>query len=728
MSFPHFSQLEYSDCGATCLKIILKHYKKNASLPYLRELCETTRAGVSMKNLVEAAESLRFDTMSVLCTTDWMCENAILPCIVHWKQDHFVVLYKISKGYFYISDPAFGKIKLKEEIFNSWWKDTNENGIALFLEPNAEFSKMELESVSFGKIFRRSISYYRNTLENQQKTLMFLFLVVALSTVAVYLFPKTMETIVDHGVRGRNINILWAVFGFQFMLILGQTVLNWVQGWLRINLSMNVSIRMITQLLFKVIKLPVKYFDTKVPTDIFQRIEDQKQIESFLSEQIVQTFFSVIITIVLGIKLFYFNYYIGLVFSTLSVISVCWIFLFYRYRRQLDYTNFRLSSENHNMVNEMLTGMVEIKVNNSQEKKIMQWKGIQDKLFEMKRRSLRLGVYQNFGIQFLTQFKNITITFISAYWVIEGDLTIGAMLSIGYILGLLSNPIESLANFSQSVQDAQLSLSRLDEIMHRDNEVRSDHVSLPKVKMSFIKLQGVSFRYEGTSTSHVLKDICVNIPVGKVTAIVGNSGSGKTTLVKLMLNFYSPSSGQIMLGDMDMDAVDPQEWRDRCGIVLQDGFIFSGTIADNIAIGETDPDTIKLLAAAKIACIDEFILQLPLKFNTKIGNVGVGLSGGQKQRILIARAVYKNPDFIFLDEATSSLDSNNEKQIMRNLGEFFTGKTVIIIAHRLSTVKSADQILVLDNGSLSEVGHHRELTDTKGKYFELVRNQLELGN
>lgn len=728
MAFPHYAQLEYSDCGATCLKIILKYYKKEASLAHLRELCETTRAGVSMKNLVRAAEQLRFDTVSVLCTTEWISENAVLPCIVHWKQDHFVVLYKISNGYFYISDPAFGKIKLKQETFNSWWKDNNENGIALLLEPREDFEEMELPNTTFSKVFKRSVRYYKSTLEDQRKILLYLFIVVALSTLAVYLFPKTMQIIVDRGVQNKNISVLWAVFGFQLMIIFGQTLLSWLQGWLRINLAMNVSIRMITQLLFKVIKLPVKYFDTKVPTDIFQRIEDQKQIENFLSEQIVQTFFSIIITVVLGIRLFYFDLSIGVVFTSISLVSIFWIFIFYNYRRQLDYTNFRLSSENHNLVNELLTGMVEIKVNNSQQKKINQWKAVQDKLFEMKRRSLRIGVYQNFGIQFLTQLKNITITFLSAYLVIKGELTLGAMLSIGYIIGLLSSPIESLANFSQSIQDAQLSLNRLDEIMHRENEVRIDHCPVPQILSSGLRLQNVSFNYEGSNGSKVLKNLSVNIPKGKVTAIVGNSGSGKTTLIKLLLNFYKPVGGKVLLGEVDMDKIDPEQWRDRCGIVLQDGFIFSGTIADNIAIGESDPDLQKLLLACKIACIDEFIMQLPLKYKTKIGNIGVGLSGGQKQRILIARAVYKNPDFIFLDEATSSLDSNNERQIMLNLNRFFVGRTVIIIAHRLSTVRNADQILVLDAGELIEIGHHTELTDTRGKYFELVKNQLELGN
>lgn len=727
MSFPHYSQLEYSDCGATCLRIILKYYKKNSSLPYLRELCQTTRVGVSMKDLVNAAQVLHFEALTVLCTQEWLEENAVLPCIIHWKQEHFVVLYKISNGYYYISDPGFGKVKLKAEHFNLWWKDSAEKGIALLLEPRDDFNDLQLDTISFRKVFQGALTYYRSALENQYRNLAILFLIIAAGSTLIYLFPKTMQMMVDNGIKGKNVGILWSILWFQLSIVLGQTLLNWLQGWLRVKISMDVSVRMVTQLLHKIIKLPVKYFDLKTPTDIFQRIEDQKHIERFISEQLLQTVFSAVLTVILGARLFAFSAVIGTVFFSVSLLSIAWLFLFYRFRRQIDYTNFRLSSENHNLVTEMITGMVEIKVNNSQHKKISQWSDLQAKIFSLKKRTLHLSIYQNFGVQFITQLKNIVITFISAYWVINGHLTLGAMLSIGYIIGLLSSPIESLASFSQSAQDAQLSLTRLDEIMSRENEVTEKQSAVGSIE-SCISINNLVFKYEGSYQNPVLTKVNVKIPVGKVTAIVGNSGSGKTTLVKLLLSFYQPTSGNITLDNKDLNSLNPEDWRERCGIVLQDGYIFSGTIADNIAVGEQKPDMDKLWTAARIACIEDFIMDLPMRFNSKVGNTGVGISGGQKQRILIARAVYKNPDFIFLDEATSALDSNNEKRIMANLTDFFRGKTVIIIAHRLSTVKNADQILVLDGGKVSETGHHQQLTQQRGRYFELVKNQLELGN
>ncbi len=726
MFFPHYSQLEYSDCGATCLKIILKYYKKKCSLNYLRELCETTRSGVTMSDLLSASEKLNFEAVSLLCTTSWLKENAVLPCIMHWKQEHFVVLYKISKDRFYVSDPAYGKIGLKQEVFENWWKEGNDRGIVLFMEPTDEFDNMKLPHSSAKDSMKRSFVYYREAIQNQHKTFAAILMVIMLGTLIIYIFPKTMQTIIDDGIKNSNVSLLWSVFGFQLALIFGQSLFNWVQGWLRVRASMSISIKMITQLLHKVVKLPIRFFDIKVPTDIFQRIDDQKHIEHFLSEQVLQTFFSVVITVCLGFRLFAYNVKIGLVFTLISLFSILWIFLFFRMKRQLDYTNFRLASENHNLVNEIIYGMVEIKINNAQNKKIEQWQHLQGKIFNLKKRTLQLGVYQSIGVQLLTQIKNISINFLCAYWVIQGDITLGMMLSIGYITGLLANPIDSLANFSQSIQEAQLAFTRLDEIRQRDNEAHPSQLLPPNGPRS-ITLKDVSFKYDGGTQMNVLSDINIVFPKGKVTAIVGNSGSGKSTLLKLLLSFYNPQSGNIMLGDTRFEELNPDEWRKQCGIVMQDGYIFSGTIGENIAVGEGNPDMERLNNAARIACLDEYINRLPMKFNTKIGSTGTGISGGQKQRILIARAVYKNPTYLFFDEATSSLDANNEKKIMKNLDAFFENKTVVIIAHRLSTVKNADQIIVLENGSIVEMGYHETLTDRKGKYYELVRNQLELG-
>lgn len=728
MFFPHYSQLEYSDCGATCLKIILKYYKKKCSLNYLRDLCQTTRSGVTMGDLLTAAQGLNFDAVSVLCKTEWLKENAVLPCIVHWKQEHFVVLYKITNSHFYVSDPAYGKIKLKREVFENWWKDSNDKGIVLFLEPDNGFAAMKLPYMGSLESIKRSLSYYKDAVKNQHNIFLGIFIVIALGSAIIYIFPKTMQTIIDQGIQKKDISILWSIFGFQLALMFGQSLFSWLQGWLRVKASMNISIRMITQLLLKVVRLPIRFFDIKVPTDIFQRIEDQKHIESFLSDQILQTLFSVTITICLGARLFLYNVKIGLVFTMISLFSITWIFLFYRLRRQLDYTNFRLASENHNLVNEIIYGMVEIKINNAQDKKIEQWQLLQNKIFGLKKRTLQLGVYQGIGVQLLTQIKNITINVLCAYWVINGEITLGIMLSIGYITGLLSSPIDSLANFSQSVQEAQLAFARLDEIRQREDETLPSHVLPPANVQDAITFNNVSFKYDGGGQNYVLKNLNIVFPKGKITAIVGNSGSGKSTILKLLLNFYKPQDGDIRIDKMDFSEMNADEWRKQCGIVLQDGYIFSGTIGENIAVGETNLNIERLQYAAKIACIDEYINKLPMKFNTKIGSTGIGISGGQKQRILIARAVYKNPNYLFFDEATSSLDANNERLIMHNLEEFFEGKTAVVIAHRLSTVKNADQIIVLENGEIVEIGTHETLTYTKGKYYHLVKNQLELGN
>jgi ATP-binding cassette subfamily B protein len=728
MSFPHYSQLEYSDCGPTCLKIILKYYKKKCSLEYLRELCGTSRAGVSMSDIFNAAEKLAFEAVSVLCTTEWLIGNAVLPCIIHWKQDHFVVLYKITNKFFYVSDPAYGKIRLTHEVFNNWWKESNSKGIALFLEPTDAFDSLILPRITIRQSLQKSISYYRTAAKGQRNPFLGLTAVIGLSVIILYAFPKSVELVMDQAVKLKRPSLLLSIFSFQLLLIFGQNLLSWLQSWFRVRISMNISVRMVRQLLHKLIRLPIRYFDTKVPTDLFQRIDDQRHIESFLSEQLLQTMFSLIMTVVLIVRLFLFNTSIGMLFSSMSLVSIGWVFLFYKWRWQLDYTNFRLTSENHNLVNEMIFGMVEIKINSAQNKKINQWQDLQKKIFGLKKKLLHLGVQQDIGVQLLTQLKNISITCLSAYWLMNGHLTIGAMLSIGYIVGMLSSPIDSLASFSKSAQDAQLAFSRLNEIVEREDEVRPYQHALEVPFGAPIRLMNISFRYEGSSQSYVLKDLTATIPWGKITAIVGSSGSGKSTLLKLLLNFYTPQKGSLYFGEQRFSDVNPEDWRQKCGIVMQDGYIFSGTIGDNIALGEENPDPDRLLQAVRIACLDDFITSLPMKFHTKIGNTGMGLSGGQRQRLLIARAVYSNPEFLLFDEATSSLDANNEKKIMENLTAFFRDKTVVVIAHRLSTVKNADQIIVLESGRIIESGDHINLTRLRGRYFELVRNQLDLGS
>lgn len=723
--FPHFSQLEYSDCGATCLKMILKFYGKDCSLEYLRELCQTTREGVSMSDISKAAQKLKFSVLPILSTNRWFKENVVLPCIIHWKQDHFVVLYKIKNGNFYISDPAYGKVKLKQDVFYSWWKENSERGIALFLEPTSGFEELTLPYNKYMTTFKKIRDFFKTVTKNQRKLFVWISFTMAMLLVIVYVFPRTIQLVYDKGIHEKNVSVLISILAFQLLLVVGQAVFTWMQNWFRVKASMNINIKMLSLLLYKIIKLPIRFFDIKTPTDILQRINDQRNIEVFITQDLLQIIFSLIMAFVLAIRLFLYNTTVGIIFSTLTIVSVFWVALFYKWRQRLDYTNFRLASENYNLVNEFIYGMIEIKINEAQHKKISQWDDLQKRMLNLKMRSLKLGVYQNTGVQILTQLKNIIITLFCAYAVIQGAFTMGVMLSVGYIVGMLVAPIDSIVGFSKSAQDAQLSFIRLDEILSRENEVKADNVNMPSLtKGVFVK--DVFFKYDGGGHNFVIKGVNFVIPLNKTTAIVGSSGSGKSTLLKLLLNFYQPQKGNILLDETELSKINPEQWRRQCGIVLQDGYIFSGTIGENIALGDSIPDGIRLYEAANVACLTDFIETLPMKFDTKIGGTGSGISGGQKQRILIARAVYQNPNFIFFDEATSNLDSNNERKIMRNLTSFFINKTVIIIAHRLSTVKRADQIIVLEDGHIKEVGTHGELLANRDKYYDLIRDQLEL--
>ncbi|QJB35903.1 peptidase domain-containing ABC transporter [Chitinophaga oryzae] len=726
--FPHFSQLEYSDCGPTCLKIILKYYGKECRLSYLRELCSVTRTGITMGDIVIAARALHFNPVAFQTTVNGLQHNAALPCILHWRQDHFVVLYHISeKGMFYLSDPGFGRIKLPANEFESLWKGGHEKGVALFLAPNENFALSTLPATSRWTEWKKSIIFLLSHLKTHRWKLLLLALFLGASTALAYIFPSTMQRLVDKGVMAHRPAVVWGVLLFQGCILLGQIVFEWLRGLVGVHFSTQVSMQVVSQFLFKLIRLPVRFFDNRMSADILQRIEDQQRIELFLTQRIVQTLFSIILIVVLSIRLLHYNAAIFPLFVLLSAFSVGWIFLFQNHRKNIDYYNFRLAAENRNAQIELITGMREVKINNAQHSKINLWKKIQLEVYKLKIRSLRLNLYQVLGVNTITQLKNISINAFCALWVIRGDLTMGEMLSIGYITGMLSSPLESLVEFFQTAQDAKISFDRIDEINSKLDENDASKKT-PPLPVQGIHLQSVSFKYDGSHHPYVLRDLSLFIPAGRVTAIVGSSGSGKTTLLKLLLSFYHPQKGGIYIDNVNMRDINSDIWRGRCGIVMQDGYIFSGTIAENIALSDDNPDIDQLWFAARTACLAEFIKQLPMQFNTKIGNAGADLSGGQKQRILIARAVYHNPDILFFDEATSSLDARNEKDIMTNLNAFLKGKTVIVVAHRLSTVKNADQIIVLEGGRILEQGTHTELVSSRKKYFELIRNQLELGH
>ncbi|PLX12918.1 MAG: ABC transporter ATP-binding protein [Marinilabiliales bacterium] len=733
MPFPFYKQLDAMDCGPSCLRMIAKFYGKNYSLQTLRDKSYITREGVSMLGISDAAEAIGFRSKGVRISFEQLINEAPLPCVAHWKQNHFVVVYKILKNrkgevIVYVSDPARGLIKFTKEEFLSAWANTKEDGeekgLCLLLEPTSDFYQTKDEKVNKSG-FKFLFSYLRP----YKKILTQLVLGLLLGSLLQLIFPFLTQSIVDKGINYQDLNFVTLIIIAQLVLIFSRTIVEFIRSWILLHLGTRINISLISDFLIKLMKLPIAFFDTKMIGDLIQRIGDHKRIESFLTSSTLNILFSFITLIVFGIVLLIYNVNVFLIFLFGSSLYTLWVYLFMKKRRDLDNRKFAQLSSNQNNVIQLITGMQEIKLNNCEKQKRWEWENIQAKLFKVNIDSLSLNQYQQAGGVFINEVKNVIITFVVAKAVIDGSMTLGMMLAVQYIIGQLNSPINQMISFLQTTQDAKISLERLGEIHNKDNEETDED---PKIDIlpdrREINIKKLFFQYEGPHSPFVLDDVNLNIPEKKITAIVGTSGSGKTTLVKLLLGFYNPTKGKITLGDLYLNNLSNRMWRDKCGAVMQDGFIFSDTIAKNIAVTDDSPDREKLLHAVRVANIQEFIESLPLGYNTKIGQNGVGLSQGQKQRILIARAVYKNPEFIFFDEATNALDANNERIIMENLDQFFKGKTVVVVAHRLSTVKNADQIVVLEQGKIVETGTHNQLSKKKGAYYELVKNQLELGN
>ncbi len=726
--FPYTKQLDAMDCGPACLRMIAKHHGKIYTLQKLRELSHITREGVSLLGISDAAESIGFRTMGVKITFEKLSGEAVLPCIVHWKQRHFVVVYKIKNNTVYVADPAHGLVKYTKEEFLKCWlsttKDGKDEGICLLLEPTPDFYKQEGEEIN-----KKSFGFLFKYLKPHRKFIIQLFLGMILGSLLQLIFPFLTQSIVDVGINNQDLNFITLILIAQLVLFISQTTVEFIRGWILLHISTRINISLISDFLIKLMKLPISFFDTKMIGDLMQRIGDHTRIESFLTASSLQILFSMINLIIFAVVLGIYSLKILLVFFIGSVLYILWVLVFMKRRRELDFKRFAQLSDNQSNLIQLITGMQEIKLNNCEKQKRWDWEKIQAKLFKVNIKGLALNQYQQAGGAFFNQTKNILITFIAAESVVHGSITLGMMLAIQYIIGQLNAPIEQMISFIRSAQDAKISLERLGEIHLKEDEEKPEDTKISFIPdKKSISVSNLSFQYEGPHSEFVLKNLNLLIPEKKVTAIVGVSGSGKTTLVKLMLGFYKPTKGDIRLGDVRLDNIQSRIWRDRCGAVMQDGFIFSDTIANNIAISEETMDKEKLLHAVKIANIQDYIESLPLGYNSKIGQEGHGLSQGQRQRILIARAVYKNPEFLFFDEATNALDANNEKVIMENLEEFYKGKTVVVVAHRLSTVKNADQIVVLDKGKIVEKGSHKELTAMKGAYYNLVKNQLELGN
>jgi ATP-binding cassette subfamily B protein len=725
--FPNYRQPDYKDCGPACLKIIAKYHGKMLSLQKIRDLSHTTRIGSSLFHLSEAAEKIGFRATGVRTDYKTLAAEVPFPCILFWENKHFVVAYKLAKGLVYISDPAEGKYRVtKKELLDNWIGgeagETTQEGLALLLEPTPRFYKTEWEEEEEG----HSIKFILKYVFRYKHLLLQLALGLLAGSLLQLLFPFLTQSLVDVGIQNQDINFIYLILLAQLMLFIGSMSIEVIRGWILLHLSTRINISLISDFFIKLMNLPISFFDTRITGDILQRINDHQRIERLLTQTSLNTLFSFFNILVFSMILLFYSSTIFLIFLLGSALYIGWIVLFLKKRKKIDYQQFSHISAEQSKVIELINGMQEIKLHNAEKQKRWSWEFIQIRLYKVAIRALRLNQFQGMGASFIDQFKNIVITITAATLVVRGQITLGMMLSIQYIIGQLNGPLAQIVGFIQSVQDAQIGLERLGEIHRKEDEEPAGAQRATEIdSRQDIIVKNLVFSYPG-ATEPVLNNIDLTIPRNKVTAIVGPSGSGKTTLMKLLMKFYEPQSGDLLLGHTSFRHISQKSWREECGVVMQEGYIFNDTIANNISVNDHNIDKSRLRRAVEIANIREFIESLPNSYNTVIGNEGVGISTGQKQRILIARAVYKDPSFIFFDEATSALDANNERVIMENLQSFFRGRTAVVIAHRLSTVKNADQIIVVDKRKIVEIGNHRSLTLRKGNYFELVKNQLEL--
>jgi len=724
--FPHYKQTESKDCGPTCIKMIAKYYGKIINTQQLRALSETTREGSSLTGLSDAVESLGLKSLGVKLTYEKLLE-APLPCIVHWNKNHFVVVYKIKKNTVYVSDPAHGLITYTKQEFITRWignnaTDKTEEGIVLLVEPTPLFYQSDFdkdEKFGFSFIFKYLFKYKRFIVQ--------LIIGLLAGSLLQLILPFLTQSIVDVGIKNQDLNFVYLVLFAQLFLFIGKASLDIIRSWILLHLSTRINISLISDFFIKLMKLPISFFDVRMTGDLLQRINDHKRVERILTTSSLTILFSFFNLIVFSFVLGYYSLQILGVFAIGSVLYFGWVLFFFKKRKELDYKRFSQVSQEQSKVIELINGMQEIKLHNAERRMRWNWEYVQARLFKISTKSLALEQTQSVGSNFINELKNMFITILSAKLVIDGEITLGMMMAISYIVGQLNGPITQLINFMREVQDAKISLDRLGEIHNKEDEEKPGDEKITTIpENAAINLNNISFRYVG-GLEPVLKDLTLEIPANKITAIVGVSGSGKTTLMKLLLRFYEIDKGEIMVNQFNLKNISQKVWRANCGVVMQEGYIFNDTIAKNIAVGEDYVDPKKLAHAIDVANISDYIEGLPLGYNTKIGSEGSGLSTGQKQRLLIARSVYKNPKYLFFDEATSALDANNEKVIMEKLNTFFADKTAVVIAHRLSTVKNAHQIVVLDKGRIVETGNHKELIALKGNYYHLVKNQLDLG-
>lgn len=724
--FPHYRQLDQKDCGPTCIKIIAKHYGKNIPIQKLRDLAQTNRIGTSLKGLSYAAEQIGFRTLSVKITLQDL-ETVPQPCIIYWNTNHFIVLYKVKKGIFYVSDPAFGLLKYTaKEFLKGFTGQTVEDskaGYVMLFDTTPDFNNKEFEKEednTFGFLRQYVVKYTR--FFNQ------LFIGIFALSIINLIFPFLTQAIVDVGIQNQDLSFIYLILLAQLMLFVGKAGLNVIRSWIVLHVTKRINISVLADFFRKMMRLPIAFFDAKMIGDLFQRISDHERIEKFIANTSIETIISLFNLLTFGVVLGYYNMDILFIFLGFTVLYVVWLLLFMKRRRVLDYKQFSENSANQDKIFELLTGMKEIKINNAELQKRWEWEKIQARLFKISIKNLSLEQWQSVGSQLINELKNIIISFYAAKLVIDGEITLGMMLSVSYMVGQLNIPLLQILNLFTSYQDAKIGISRFNEIYDLKDE--DEAIMIPRTVSikDGIKFENVSFRYNKLSKGFLFDNLNLFIPANKTTAIVGLSGSGKTTLLKLMLKFYALEKGSLKFDQLSAENTLAKDIRAISGIVMQEGMIFPNTVVHNITIGNEYVDYDRLEYALKIANIKQFVDKLPKGVYTEIGKNGIGMSTGQKQRILIARAIYKDPELLLFDEATSALDAENEKVIMTNLTSFFENRTVVVVAHRLSTVKNADKIVVLNNGRIVEEGNHKELTAKRGAYYELVKNQLELGN